>query len=177
MASDVQGFKKGEVRIRAHNLDHVIVSGERQADDSTILHFEQSYKVPEGCNVQETSAILEEETYYVIIPKKLNSKKENSISTSVQGDDLVQDRVSDGVDNTNNDDYSQDLEGMTEKYDEEKLHRTSSGDESSDSSFLDKLSKKLKKKRCLVLTAFLAFTLGVLVSHRYQSTPQVERSQ
>lgn len=148
------------MRVRADNQGHVIVSGERQANDTKILHFEQSYNVPEGCDVQGTSAILEDETYYVIIPKKMNS-----ISTSVQAGDQVQDKISDGVDNN--------LQGMSKPHNEEDPHRASSGDDS----FLEKLSKKLKRKKCLVLTALLAFSLGVLVSHRYNSTPQVLTSQ
>lgn len=152
------------MRVRADNQGHVIVSGERQANDTKILHFEQSYNVPEGCDVQGTSAILEDETYYVIIPKKMNSNS-NSISTSVQAGDQVQDKMSGGVDNN--------LQGMSKPHDEEDPHRASSGDDS----FLEKLSKKLKRKKCLVLTALLAFSLGVLVSHRYNSTPQVLTSQ
>lgn len=168
---DVQGFKKEEVRIRADNQGHVIVSGERQANDTKILHFEQSYIVPEGCNIQGTSAILEDDTYYVIIPKKMASNSNsNSISTltSVQAGDQVQDKMPDGADNANNS-----PQGITKTDDEEDPHRASSGDDS----FLEKLSKKLKRKRCLVLTALLAFSLGVVVSHRYNSTPQVLTSQ
>lgn len=161
MASDVQGFKKEEVRIRADSHGHVIVSGERQANDNTILHFEQAYKVPEGCNIEETNAILEDETYYVIIAKKLNTEVENSISTSVQGEYQAQDSASDGVDTTSNDDSNQN-------------HKETAKGERPDSSFLQKLLKMIKTKRCLVLTTLLALSLGVLVSHRYQSNPQVE---
>ncbi|KAG6412257.1 hypothetical protein SASPL_124931 [Salvia splendens] len=69
---EIPGFKE-EVRIRADDHGHVIMSGERQANESTILHFKQAYKVPEDCNIQETNAILEDNTYYVKIAKKLNN--------------------------------------------------------------------------------------------------------
>ncbi|XP_057806394.1 inactive protein RESTRICTED TEV MOVEMENT 2-like [Salvia miltiorrhiza] len=155
---DVPGFKKEEVRIRADAHDHVIVSGERQANDNTILHFEQAYKVPEGCNIEETNAILEDETYYVIIPKK---HVDNSILTSVQQDSTTSDGV---VDTANNDDSNQN-------------HEETPKGERPDSSFLQRLSRMIKTKRCLVLTTLLAFSLGVFVSQRYQSTPQKERKK
>ncbi|KAL1566281.1 22.0 kDa heat shock protein-like [Salvia divinorum] len=162
---DIPGFKEEEVRVRADDHGHVIVSGERQANENTILHFEQAYKVPEGCNIQETNAMLEDDTYYVIIAKRLNSKVENSISTSVQGDRQAQDcNTSDGVENTSNDDSNQNRGEIAKG-------------ERPDSSFLQKLSKMMKTKRCIVLTSLLAFSLGVLVSHRYHSTTQGSKKE
>ncbi|KAL1541596.1 22.0 kDa heat shock protein-like [Salvia divinorum] len=150
----VPGFKKDEVRIRTDSHGHVIVSGERQANDNTILHFEQAYKVPEDCNIDETNAVLEDETYYVIIAKKNDSKVENSIPASVQGDLKAQDSPSDS--------------------EEENANKNDSEGERPESGFLQKLSKMMRTGRCLVLTSLLAFSLGVLVSHHYQSNPQVE---
>ncbi|XP_047964463.1 22.0 kDa heat shock protein-like [Salvia hispanica] len=159
---DIPGFKEEEVRIRTDDHGHVIVSGERQANESIILHFEQAYKVPEDCNIQETNAILEDNTYYVKIAKKLNSEVENSISTSVHEDRHAQESsTSNGVDNTNNDDSNQNCQEIAKG-------------ERPDSSFRQKLSKMVKTKRCFVLTSLVAFSLGVLVSHRYQSTTQVK---
>lgn len=143
------------MRIRADSDDHVIVSGERQANDNTILHFAQAYKVPEDSNIQETRAILEDETYYVIIPKKLDSKDENPASTSDQTEEhRDQESVSDGDESNQN-------------------REESAKEEPSDTNLMKKLAKMIKKKRCLVLTALVALSLGLLVSHRSQSTPQV----
>lgn len=147
------------MRIRADSDDHVIVSGERQANDNTILHFAQAYKVPEDSNIQETRAILEDETYYVIIPKKHDSKDENPASTSDQTEEhRGQESVSDGDESNQN-------------------REESAKEEPSDTGLMKKLAKMIKKKRCLVLTALVALSLGLLVSHRSQSTPQVETSQ
>lgn len=156
------GFKKEEVRVRADSNDHVIVSGERPGNDNTILHFEQAYKVPEDCNIQETKALLEDETYYVIIPKKLDSKNENSISNLAHTEEQrAQESVSDGIDNNTIDESNQ-------KRDE------AAKDEPSDTGLTKKVMKMMKKKKCLVLTALVALSLGLIVSHSYKSTPQVE---
>ncbi|KAI3454629.1 hypothetical protein Pfo_011292 [Paulownia fortunei] len=87
---DLPGFKKEEVRIRADNNGHVIVRGERQANNNKIIHFEQSFKVPAGCNIEETRATFEDEIFYVTVPKKVTPEKEVSEaqnSTSVQEED------------------------------------------------------------------------------------------
>ena len=141
------------MRIRTDSHGHVIVSGEREANDNTILHFEQAYKVPEGCNIEETNAILEDETYYITIAKKNDSKVENSIRGSAQGDLKAQDSPSDSA--------------------EENTNKNVSIGERPESSFLQKMSNMMKTGGSLVLTSLLAFSLGVFVSHHYQSTPQV----
>ncbi|KAL8464981.1 hypothetical protein ACS0TY_034456 [Phlomoides rotata] len=157
---DLPGFKKEEVRIRADdNYENIIVSGERQTNDiNKIIHFEQSFKVPHTCNIEDTSGILEDDIFYVTLPKRRQSTQEQKIP---QVQSLIQ-----------KDDDTRNKEVASQEDEREVGHTVSADDPSSNNSLLDKISKNLKKNRCFVLTTLSAFSLGVAVSHYHHSTKQ-----
>ncbi|KAL0292104.1 UNVERIFIED_CONTAM: class I heat shock protein 1 [Sesamum calycinum] len=173
---DLPGFKKEEVRVRADGNGYVVVSGERETNCNKAIRFEESFKVPADSNIEETSAIFEDEIFYITIPKKKDAP-------SVRGgnqNNVSDDSDNDNSGNTNNNACDQRHQGTAqqeEEDDEEEFHDAELAHNWNESSLLEKLPKKLKENRTVVLTAILAFSLGFLVSHCCQSNAQVEKSE
>lgn len=144
------------MRIRADdNHEKIIVNGERQTNDNKIFHFEQSFIVPQTCNIEDTSGILEGDIFYVTFPKRQSLQKQE-IPRVPGFTSLVE------KNETRN------------KEDDEKEKEGGGGctDESSKNGLLDNISKNLKKTRYFILTTLLAFSLGVGVSHYHHSSKQ-----
>lgn len=145
------------MRIRADdNHEKIIVNGERQTNDNKIFHFEQSFVVPQTCNIEDTSGILEGDIFYVTFPKRQSLQKQE-IPRVPGFTSLVE------KNETRN------------KEDDEKEKEGGGGgstDESSKNGLFDNISKNLKKTRYFILTTLLAFSLGVGVSHYHHSSKQ-----
>ncbi|KAL0355568.1 UNVERIFIED_CONTAM: hypothetical protein Sradi_4003700 [Sesamum radiatum] len=151
---DLPGFKKEEVRVRADGNDYVVV--------------------PADSNIEETSAIFEDEIFYITIPKKKDVPSVREGNQNSVSDDS--DNVNSG--NTNNNACDQRHQGTAQQdEEEEEFHDAELAHKWNESSLLEKLPKKLKENRTVVLTAILAFSLGFLVSRCCQSNAQVENSE
>lgn len=138
------------MRIRAgHNYDNIIVSGERQTNDNKIIHFEQSFVVPQTCILEDAIGILEDHIFCVTLPKRHPTRQQDIPPIPRSTFHIKKDETLN-----------------KEEEEEEKV------DESSKSSLLDKISNNLKKTRYFVLTTLLAFSLGVVASHYHHSAKQ-----
>ncbi|KAL2244273.1 UNVERIFIED_CONTAM: hypothetical protein Sindi_0545300 [Sesamum indicum] len=174
---DLPGFKKEEVMVRADGDGYVVVvSGERETNCNKVVRFVESFKVPADSNSEEISAIFEDEIFYITIPKKkdvpsVREGNQNSVSDH-------SDNVNSG--NANNNAIDQRHQGTTqeeEEEEEEEFHDAELAHKWNESSLHEKLLKKLKENRIVVLTAVLAFSLGFLASRFCQSNAQVEKSE
>ncbi|PIN06785.1 hypothetical protein CDL12_20655 [Handroanthus impetiginosus] len=122
---DLPGFNMEEMRLRADKYGHIIVSGERQVNDNKIIHFEQLFKVPENSDIEETSAIFEDDrTYCVTIPK--NVVPDQDRASEVQN--------STSVYNSNNNNLSRKNDETVHNNEEEESHNEKK------TSFVNKMS-------------------------------------
>ncbi|KAL2462892.1 SHSP domain-containing protein [Forsythia ovata] len=178
---DLPEFKKEQIRLQAdHNSSHVTISGERQEKENKYIRFEQSYKVPENSNVEETSAKFEDEILYVIIPKKTRAPIEGHEITQSSSDDdddtqnyeSYESSRDEDLDKDNDEDncYNYENDGALE----EEFHDTKTENQSNKGKPLEELKKKLKMNRKTIITAVLAFALGVFVSQKLQSNGHTE---
>ncbi|KAJ8553871.1 hypothetical protein K7X08_024549 [Anisodus acutangulus] len=157
-----EGFKREEVKLQVDILGNITVSGERKVSEYKFIRFQKSTKAPEKSKSEDTSARLEDGVLYVIIPKELpenNERDEAAIDRSAQEENQ----------SSNNDEMDQ------KENDKEGLNGTSENEEE----FRDaKMTKKwhegdilaagkeiLRKNKTIVITALIAFSFGVFVSH------------
>ncbi|CAA3030093.1 Hypothetical predicted protein [Olea europaea subsp. europaea] len=181
---DLPGFNKEQVRVQAdHKSYHVKISGERKERENKYIRFEQSYKVPENSNIEETSAKFEDEILYVIIPLKTRESKEgHSISSSSSDDEDdsqsfesswdtedLHENNDQSKDNDEGSSYNSENKGVLE---EEEFHDTKMEKQSYEGKLLEEVKKRLMKNKKTILTAVLAFSLGILFSQKLQSNGQ-----
>ncbi|CAI9773747.1 unnamed protein product [Fraxinus pennsylvanica] len=174
---DLPGFNKEQVRLQAdHRSRHVTISGERKERENKYIRFEQSYKVPENSSIEETSAKFEDEILYVIIPLKTRASKEGHGITSSSIDDEDDSQIFESSwdedlqeendhfkDNDEGNSYNSENKGVLE---EEEFHGTKMEKQTNESKLLEEVKKKLKKNKKTIITAVLAFSLGVLFSQK-----------
>ncbi|KAK3406289.1 hypothetical protein EUGRSUZ_K02451, partial [Eucalyptus grandis] len=161
---DLPGFKKEDIKIQTDSIDHVTVSGERLVKDKRSICFEETFKVPENSAIQMTSGRIEEGILTVTVPKRAPTVTEEEEEEEEEEE---------------TEHHEQDLN--KESHDEaakppesEVTGRKSSGeccpsDEiikkwGEERSIFRSAMKMLNEKKGIVITAVLAFSLGVWVS-------------
>lgn len=161
---DLPGFKKEEIKIQTDRINHVTVSGERPVKDKRSICFEETFKVPENSEIQMTSGRIEDGILTVTVPKRAPTVTEEEEEETEH--------------------HEQDLN--KESHDEapkppesEVTGRKSSGeccpsDEiikkwGEERSIFRSAMKMLNENKGIVITAVLAFSLGVWVSRKFNS--------
>ncbi|XP_027169105.1 inactive protein RESTRICTED TEV MOVEMENT 2-like [Coffea eugenioides] len=190
---DLPGFKMDEVKLRADNYGHLLVSGERQVNGIKHIRFQQSYRVPDNSDIQEATAKFEDEILYMIIPKTATAENEsNREKDTVPQTDHIQeesqqkndsDRDHQVIDNDQDeiDNHQRTEKGSSEEpkkeedcdgEHEEEFHDARKESVRNESSLLETLRLQLKKNKGIVVTAVLAFSLGVFVCQKFQTNPE-----
>lgn len=181
----VEGFKKDQVKLHVDNYGHLIVSGESQVNEMKHVRFQQSYKLPDNSNIEDTTAKFEDDILYIVIPKKatdategieddygkiIDSQSDHSQEENKQkalDKDAVPDNAAYEIGNN-----IRTEEGMGEEAKEggeEEFHDAKVENHSSEGSLLGTLGVQLIKNKGILVTAVLAFSLGVLVSQKIQT--------
>ncbi|XP_047329632.1 uncharacterized protein LOC124932957 [Impatiens glandulifera] len=142
---DLPGFKKEEVKLQIDNVGKILASGERKHENK-IIRFKQTYLAPDNSEKEKTTGKFEGEILYVIVPKKIMKKEDNE---EKELDNLRCDKTRD---------------------DKKVVERVDGSREGGDQG-LTMVRKKaeivmemVKKNKGIVITAVLAFSLGVFVS-------------
>ncbi|XP_071713809.1 uncharacterized protein [Rutidosis leptorrhynchoides] len=194
---DLPGFKKHELKLEVADQTHIVVSGERQVSENKYKRFEQRFELPNNADVVKITGKLDGEILYISVPKVVEQKHQEikhdighggnmdtfdptPTSTSAptpaqlldvdengddedKHDDEKSDQNEDGSDN---EDHKQDHERM-------KHRRASDNDWGHEADMILKLAiEKLRKNKGIVVTAIVAFSLGVMVSQKFQSNGQ-----
>ncbi|KAL3528333.1 hypothetical protein ACH5RR_007655 [Cinchona calisaya] len=184
---DLPGFKMDELKLQVDNYGHLLVSGERQVNEMKHIRFQQSYRMPDNSNIEDTTAKFEDDILYITVPKNAapadnqeNSDEENTAQADDQHvqeenqhnaldkDDEVLDEAK--IDNNQNAEEGLSEEGKKEE-EEEEFHDAKKENERNErsTSLLRTLRVQLKKNKGIVVTAVLAFSLGVLISQKFQT--------
>lgn len=189
---------------------YIVACGERQGNEYKRIRFEQSYKVPENSNIDDTTAKFEDEILFIVIPKIIKAPKEphpeiSSVPEAVQeeketeantvedkvpqavlkeeagkGNDQITDAAANGsiherdshnhhgneeLSEEEDDDTVDEEEETTTTTEEEDFHDAKMENQCS---LMKTLGKQLKKNKGILITAVLAFSLGVIVSQKFQ---------
>ncbi|KAF8005577.1 hypothetical protein BT93_K0005 [Corymbia citriodora subsp. variegata] len=66
---DLPDFEKEEIKIQTNSIDHVTVSGDRLVKDKYI-YFEETFKVPQNSDIQKTTGRFKDGVLTVKVPKR-----------------------------------------------------------------------------------------------------------
>ncbi|KAH0703315.1 hypothetical protein KY285_017593 [Solanum tuberosum] len=163
-----EGFKREEVKLQVDTFDNIKVSGERKVGEYKFIRFQKSTKAPEKSKSEDTSARLEDGILFVIIPKELpvNNERDEAAIASSGHEENQQEEIesSKGHDTEEKENHKEGLSGDEEFHDAKmakKWHEV----------YLVAAGKEiLKNNKTIVITALLAFSFGVYVSQKYQSS-------
>ncbi|KAI4374547.1 hypothetical protein MLD38_012529 [Melastoma candidum] len=154
---DLPGFKKEEVKIETDRVDEVTVSGERQERENKFLYFERKFKVPENSDIGNTSGMLEDGILTVTVPKRVvpTMKEEPKIpEKEKEPKKEIQESLAQRKEEGPREDKQEQREFCKESKD--MLEK-----QGADGSLFNML-----KHKGIILTAIIAFSLGVLVSRK-----------
>ncbi|XP_030521784.1 22.7 kDa class IV heat shock protein-like [Rhodamnia argentea] len=154
---DLPDFKKDDIKIQTDSTDHITVSGERLVKDNKYIFFEETFKVPENLDILNTSGRIEDGILTVTVPKRATTvvEKEETVhheqdSNKESHDEAHKPPESEarGRKPSGECRYSNEI---IEKWGEER-------------SIFSSAMKMLNRNRGVLITAALAFSLGVWVS-------------
>ncbi|KAI3521749.1 hypothetical protein L1887_11222 [Cichorium endivia] len=196
---DLPGFKRQELKLQADSQTHIVVSGERQVRENRYKRFEQSFELPKNADVDKITGKLDGEILYITVPKKVEQqhqevKHEEEIeqepsvlpvpvpvpvpeSESQPESEPEPEPVSDEDDDDKKSDAYKNEEEIDKKDSEkgfEKKNRRGYDENWREEAdlYLRVAIEKLRKNKGIVVTAIFAFSLGVLVSQKFQSNGQ-----
>ncbi|KAI3766811.1 hypothetical protein L2E82_16885 [Cichorium intybus] len=194
---DLPGFKRQELKLQADSQTHIVVSGERQVRENRYKRFEQSFELPKNADVDKITGKLDGEILYITVPKKVEqqhqevkheeeieqepsvlsvpvpvpeseSQPESESEPEPVSDEDDEDKKSDAYKNEEEIDKKDSEKGFGKKnrrvYDENWREEADL--------YLRVAIEKLRKNKGIVVTAIFAFSLGVLVSQKFQSNGQ-----
>lgn len=148
-----------EVKLQVNNQDQIIVSGERKVTENKYARFEQKFRVPENSDIANVTGKFEGELLYVTVPKKKIQKESGEGDTNGTTEKAEGENV--GTQNAPNEEGK--LLSETVNTSEIEKWRIRG------SWVVESVKEKLKKRKGIVLTAVLAFSLGVFVSQKLHS--------
>ncbi|CAI9281390.1 unnamed protein product [Lactuca saligna] len=196
---DLPGFKRQELKLQADNKTHIVVSGERQDRENKYKRFEQRFELPTNADVDKITGKLDGEILYISVPKKIEPQHQEikhggeieselepeakpaptsapisassvlesepePVSSDEEDDD---DKKSDA--NRNESDKKGGEKGVERKEDKRVFNEDW---EKEAHLYLRIAIEKIRKNKGIVATAIFAFSLGVMVSQKFQSNGQ-----
>ncbi|XP_049395705.1 22.0 kDa heat shock protein-like isoform X2 [Solanum stenotomum] len=165
---DLPGFKREEVKLQVDTFDNIKVSGERKVGEYKFIRFQKSTKAPEKSKSEDTSARLEDGILFVIIPKELpvnNERDEAAIASS--GHEENQQEEIESSKGHETEEKENDKEGLSR---DEEFHDAKMAKKWHEVYLVAAGKEILKNNKTIVITALLAFSFGVYVSQKYQSS-------
>ncbi|WMV21482.1 hypothetical protein MTR67_014867 [Solanum verrucosum] len=162
---DLPGFKREEVKLQVDTFDNIKVSGERKVGEYKFIRFQKSMKAPEKSKSEDTSARLEDGILFVIIPKELpenNERDEAAIASSGHEENQQEE-----IESSKGHEKENDKEGLSR---DEEFHDAKMAKKWHEVYLVAAGKEILKNNKTIVITALLAFSFGVYVSQKYQST-------
>ncbi|PWA43044.1 HSP20-like chaperone [Artemisia annua] len=187
---DLPGFKKQELKLQVDNQTHIVVSGERQVRENKFKRFEQRFELPNNVHIDKISGKLDGEILYISVPKKVEHEHQETKHDGIHGgktamsddgedddgdDDKEEKSDDDGDDDKEEKSYANENEEESDNKDEKDLERNKHRMEFDEDwgkeadLYLRLAIEKLIKNKEIVMTAIFAFSLGVLVSQKFQS--------
>ncbi|CAK9155678.1 unnamed protein product [Ilex paraguariensis] len=162
---DLPGFKMEEVTLEVDKYGHILVHGERPVSENKFIRFKQTFNVPENSNIEDIAGKFEDGLLYVAIPKyetKDMGEEENEHEKREHDENFREGNVKQGDGNG----YDHEEERVDEK---EEFHEAHTENQWGEAGLFETVKEKLKKNKGIVITAILAFSVGVLMAQKFQS--------
>ncbi|KAM7479983.1 hypothetical protein LguiA_028196 [Lonicera macranthoides] len=156
---DLPEFKMEEVKLQVDNQDQIIVSGERKVAENKYARFEQKFRVPENSDIANVTGKFEGELLYVTVPKKKIQKESGEGNINDTAEKAAGENV--GTQIVPNEE-GKSLSEIVDTNEIEKWRIRGNW-------VVKSVIEKLKKRKGILLTAVLAFSLGVFVSQKLKS--------
>lgn len=180
---DLPGFKRQELKLQVDNQTHIVVSGERQVRENKYKRFEQKFELPKNADIEKITGKLDGEILYISVPKKVEQEhQEMKHGSSIHGPEP---EPGSGSHEDEDDDDEEHSDKKSEAYENEDESDKKNGEKDLERKnpteedwgkeadlFLRLAIEKLRKNKGIVMTAIIAFSLGVLVTQKLQSNGQ-----
>jgi hypothetical protein len=150
-------FKKEEVKLQVDNSGQIVVSGERLVNNnSKVIHFEQKFKLPENSDTDKITGKFDGEILYVTVPKQ----EETSVEPEYQNT-----ATATATATATGDENHRRLEekGSMDSY---RLFSRKYWRQEDEATPLEKAMEMIKKNKGILLTAVIAFSLGIIVTRQ-----------
>ncbi|XP_061346678.1 22.0 kDa heat shock protein-like [Gastrolobium bilobum] len=166
---DLPEFSKEEVKLQVDSNGRIIVTGERQANERKRVHFQLTFPVPVDSDMDKIEGKFDGGILYVTVPKRNAKENKESETEKAENGSAVRAKENDSHEpNTENEGRDPSLhDNHTEQ--EEKRNENAQGTMLR-SAMLRSALEVLRKNKGIVITAVVAFSLGLLVSHQFQSS-------
>ncbi|XP_050222788.1 inactive protein RESTRICTED TEV MOVEMENT 2-like [Mercurialis annua] len=193
---DLPEFKKEEVKLHVDESGQIIVSGERLVKNSNkYIYFEKAFKSPENSDIGRITGKFDGEILYVTLPKKSQAQMKKEPENPIKNDQGVakdhnvkyDEGVAEDHDMKEKEPSDDRKIGSRESHDDQEQSKLDKEGESKkgssvdgfrkeniekwgrEGSVLEKATKMLLDNKEILLTAVLAFSLGMLVSRKLES--------
>lgn len=155
------------MKIQTDNIDsmeQITISGERQEKENKFVYFEQKFKVPENSDIQKATGKIEDGILTVTVPKRMVAVKEDvkildhekELKKEIQ-EPREKKHKDESKEEKSQREYCMESKEILEKWENE-------------GSLFKSALKLLQRNKGIVLTAVLAFSLGVFVSRKFDSS-------
>ncbi|GMY15677.1 17.8 kDa class I heat shock protein [Fagus crenata] len=180
---DLPEFKRDDLRLQVDSSGHITVTGERLANDGKRIYFEQTFNLPENSDTDNITGKIDGEILYVTVPKQVaeETREHEFVNNDVCGSEQENVHEKPINDKSYRDDhqhgnihgYGYDSEKEKKRGNAQSAHMEFSEETIKQwergSTVLRSAVKMLKRNKGIVMTAILAFSLGVLVTHKLVS--------
>ncbi|KAL3570989.1 hypothetical protein D5086_028238 [Populus alba] len=160
---DLPDFKKDEVKLQVDNSGQIVVSGERLVNNnSKVIYFEQKFKLPENSDTDKITGKFDGEILYVTVPKQ----EETYIEPEYQNTATA---TATATPTPTSDENHKRLEEKG-SMDSKRLFSRKYWRQEDEATPLEMALEMIKKNKGILLTAVLAFSLGIIVArHKLES--------
>ncbi|XP_019460195.1 PREDICTED: inactive protein RESTRICTED TEV MOVEMENT 2-like [Lupinus angustifolius] len=173
LASD---FRKEEVNLQVDSSGSIIVRGDRKVNDWKSVHFQLIFPVPEDSDADKIAGKFDAGILYVTAPKQIaRETKESEIQEIPNGN------VERAEENENQELNAGNKVRDPSQDDNQRENEVPRNENADIGEFSEQLIRKweqdpmlrnavevLRKNKGIVITAVIAFSLGILVSHKFQ---------
>jgi hypothetical protein len=171
---------KEDVKLQVDSSGRIVVKGERQASEQKRVNFHLSFPAPEDSEVDKIAGKFDGGILYVTLPKRIVQEKNKQSDTEETGIGSVE-RAEEHYDSHKTNAES-DVEGRDhnqhvghEEHEEERNENAHMPDSSGQvrrkwdqETMLRTAVDVLSKNKGIVVTAVIAFSLGMYVSSKFQ---------
>ncbi|CAL0307217.1 unnamed protein product [Lupinus luteus] len=172
---DLPDFRKEEVNLQVNSSGSIIVRGDRKVNEWKSVHFQLTFPVPEDSDADKIAGKFDAGILYVTVPKRIaKENKESEIQEIPNGN--VERAEEDENQELNAGNKVRDP-SQNDNQRENEVQRNENAHIGDYSEQLRKLEQEpvlrnavevLRKNKGIVITAVIAFSLGILVSRKLQ---------
>nr|KYP55503.1 16.6 kDa heat shock protein [Cajanus cajan] len=167
---DLPEFRREEVKLQVDSYGRILVSGERQVNEWKHVQFRLNFPEPVDSDMDKITGKFDGGVLYVTVPKRVTQQNKESEAAKA-GNSQVERAENDSHNRNGEDEKAEERqeikrnenehigdfpEQVMRNWDQESMLRTAAG--------------ILRKNKGIVITAVIAFSLGLLISRKFNTT-------